>query len=399
MKGPILACAVLAVALPVSYASFPGSSSAVGRSELIGVAGLSSDPAFEDHWGYCFDPPPNLQRTQRVAHEQPLYCYLLFMNYATDEEGVAWLEFDFEVTAPDGSSFASYESVEAWRGPSRPGRVLRSVATPLIAFDARDRLGTYTVEFVLTDRISGTTSRVRDTVELVEYAAGAGFANRAEVRDWIDGYYLDKDPARLIPALVTASTFGRPGELADTPWIGFFQAGFAENRWLLPYLAAEHATAEGDLRAAVAFLLAYLEADDALMARTLTPDELDAARDAAARAWSIDERVGRPADIDVLWGSFLATGRVAPIQYLVRVLGLDAERPGDDVLCAAAHGSLLSNARQHPLVRGYLETLTTMDGPPPQVTRTLEAILGELDASSRAESSATGASPPSANSR
>jgi len=82
-----------------------------------------------------------------------------------------------------------------------------------------------------------------------------------------------------------------------------------------------------------------------------------------------------PANLDALWAEFIATGDIAPVKKIIKVLGYPNTGMGM-LLIGAAEWSLASNAQQHEIILSLIqEEAKTAQGP---IKTRLDKILGEV---------------------
>jgi hypothetical protein len=85
-------------------------------------------------------------------------------------------------------------------------------------------------------------------------------------------------------------------------------------------------------------------------------------------------------NLDLLWAHFFATGSEAPVLRIIKLVSenwgrrkLQRLSTGEAVIVAAAHWALVSNAKQHPVIRDILARES-------KESRTLKRVLDEVDA-------------------
>lgn len=287
-------------------------------------------------------------------------------------------------------------------GLLRPIERSSVAAGTLLRFGTTDRdpLGDYTLTLRLIDTASGRTSTVNHTLRVEAYRTPT-LAEGFDPQTWLTHYYLQPTPDLALPALrelhLQLPANKRPGALP--PLLGFYDQVLRDNPWLLPAFSERLAVAAPD----EAYLLSLVLGFHFRHATDAKPAELDPAvwtrlADFRAYDWPADPDapLADITQLDALWGRFFAAGRYADLQTLLTPLAHHADlgaaerwqpqnpaapNPGADLngaladappevkrdlLLRTAIWSLRSNARQHPLVRTYLEyTLASGELPPP----------------------------------
>lgn len=212
------------------------------------------------------------------------------------------------------------------------------------------------------------------------------FRSWEEFNEWFTYYYMHPAPERIpdgIRYYCDSSMF----EKANThmPMAAFYTALLKEDNDLMRSVC-KSITADGSDNSKV-FLLNVLWLANTAESRKLM--------DAAKSEWKSDEMrdlivriekqkpdnilsapVKDPARLDMLWGTFLATGKAEPVKKIISVLHLAED--GHDmelILGSAAKWSLTSNARQHKRVSEICEEEAKKSTEPTK--RLLETVVRE----------------------
>lgn len=342
--------------------------------------------------GASYQPVTRLYRGQRV------FILPFARNYAFDALENADLTFELSVMKPDGSLDGPPLSVSLWQGAvSAPDLVLFPATTISFYAEPHDPVGDYRLVVRIHDHLGGDTRELAQTFTLLDYTPPplpADFVPDA----WFHRYYLAPSPELALPAL--PRFFDKlPADKRSSalpPLLGFYDQILIDNPWLLPAFAARlTSTTDTDEAFALSLVLGFH-----LRATATPPAGFDAAlwdrlADFRRHTWPSDPDAPllQASQLDALWGRFFASARYAPVQRLLEPLANtadlgaaerwrkslqleadanyplpdldDPETPADirrEILLRTALWSLRANARQHPLVRGYLEqTLRTGD--------------------------------------
>ncbi len=289
----------------------------------------------------------------------------------------------------------------------------RRASVPADAFASfrttdRDPLGDYTVTLRSTDPASRATKTSRHTLRVEDYRPPTLPAD-FDPPTWLTRYHLQPTPELALPALPRLH-LGLPADKrtgALPPLLGFYDQLLRDNPWLLPAFSARLAEAHPD----EAYLLSVVLGFHFRRAPDARPATLDASTwtriaDFRAYDWPADpdSPLAEIAQLDALWGRFFATGRYTDLRPLLAPLfhhadlgaaerwqtrsrsvapGADLEdalasAPPEvrrDLLLRSALWSLRSNARQHPLVRTYLQHTLVYGELPAPVQDLLKRIL------------------------
>ena len=249
-----------------------------------------------------------------------------------------------------------------------------------MVMEPEDRFGEYRVTVRFHDRNDGSrrTAEAKFRLEpLPEKFPPADLKRDAAL---IANYYRNPVPERL-PGLLEAALKERP-ELTQKTLALYYGFGllFRQNPQLWPELARIASAQKSDgARFSAAFVVRMLGPEGEARLRPLLSPEAVAALEKTAGVPVAVAEVGNSTDLDRLWMEFFASGQVGPVRRLVGELVRfrDALAPAEFkakkekgettpadlakvmnfLVGAAAKWSLGSNARQHPVVRFYLEAM------------------------------------------
>jgi hypothetical protein len=341
---------------------------------------------------------PGYQPVRKLYRGQRVFILPLARNYAFDALETADLTFELLVRKPDGRLDGSPLSASLWQGTvSTPDLLLYPSSTVSFYAAPDDPVGDYQIVVRIHDHLAGIVSELSQTLAIEDYTAPPLPADFDSER-WFQSYYLAPSPEFALPALPLffqkLPADKRAG--AIPPLLGFYDQILSDNPWLVSAFGARLATADADEAFALSLVLGFH-----LRSTPTPPEGLDAdlwARlaDFRGHAWPADPDAPllQASQLDALWGRFFASALYAPLQRLLEPLSNtadlgaaerwrkalpgvenqemlplpDPEDPATpveirrEILLRTALWTLRANARQHPLVRGYLEqTLRTGD--------------------------------------
>ena len=373
---------------------------------------------------------PRYQPVARLYRGQRVFILPIARNYAFDALETADLTFELVVRKPDGSVDGAPFSASLWQGSvSAPDLLLYPATTVSFYAEPSDPLGEYRLVARIHDHLGGDAVELSRTLVLEDYAPPALPADFQPER-WFQGYYLAPTPELALPALPRffekLPADKRPG--AIPPLLGFYDQILSDNPWLLPAFGARLEDAGSDEAFALSLVLGFHLRAASTPPPGLAPDAWARLADFRAHAWPADPDAPllQAAQLDALWGRFFASALYAPVQRLLEPLSNTsdlgaAERwrkslpalPGDEpypapdlddpdtpveirreVLLRTALWSLRANARQHPLVRGYLEQTLRIGDLSPGARTLLERAL-RADSAPGAPAVASAPSAPS----
>lgn len=354
---------------------------------------------------------PRYQAVTRLYRGQRAYILPLARNHAFDALQHTDLTYELVVLRPDGTRDGAPFSASLWQDAvSAPDLLLYPATTVVFHAEPADPAGPYRFVVRIRDHLGGDTREIEHAVTLEDYSPPA-LPDDFDPDAWFNGYYLQPSPELALPALPRffqkLPADKRAGALP--PLLGFYDQILTDNPWLLPAFAARLAAAEPDeayaLSLALGFHLRSASAPPAGIDRDLW-ERLAVFR---GHPWPADPdaELLQPSQLDALWGRFFASALQAPVRRLLDPLAhadalgaaerwrksLPAAAPGEppampdlddpatplevrrEVMLRTALWSLRANARQHPLVRGYLEQTLRAGDLDPGVRALLERAL------------------------
>jgi hypothetical protein len=331
------------------------------------------------------------QPATRLFRGQQAFVIPFAHNYAVDALEKADLTYEIRVHKPDGSLDGAPHSLPLWQETvAGTGLVLFPQITLGFVAEPQDPVGTYRFDVTVFDHLAGETRELSSTLLLEDYAPPALPAD-FDPDSWFNRYYQAPTPELALPALATffAKLPADKRVGAIPPLLGFYDQILRDNAWLLPAFATRLSSAPADEAFALSLVLGYH-----LRATETPPPGIDdllwrRLADFRRHEWPSAPATPllRAAQLDALWGAFFASGLYEPLRRLIEPLAHTADlgaaerwrrdlpaTPDDasppfpdlddpatpieirrEILLRTALWSLRANARQHPLVRGYLE--------------------------------------------
>jgi hypothetical protein len=355
--------------------------------------------------GPPYHPVARLYRGQRA------FIIPIVRNYAFDALERTDLTFEVLVHRLDGSVDGAPCSAVLWQDSvSSPDGSLYPATTVVFQAEPHDPAGPCRVSVRIRDHLSGQTTEVAHNLLITDYTPPDLPAD-FDPELWFNRYHQQPTPELALPALPRffqkLPADKRAGALP--PLLGFYEQVLTDNPWLLPSFCARLATAPADEAYALSLVLGFH-----LRAASSAPPGIDSATwdrlaDFRNHPWPSDpeQPLLLPAQLDTLWGRFFASALYAPVRRLMDPMAyhadlgaaerwrkaLPAPAPGDalpmpdlddpdtpvdlrrEVMLRTALWSLRANARQHPLVRNYLEQTLRAGDLAPYARAFLQHIL------------------------
>lgn len=345
------------------------------------VATLSQN--LQDQWEHILPGrPPQVSTVSRVTPGQPFSIRLVLGRFAL-KEGAADVTADLEQVNPDGTKTPIGRDLVVFRGKSDGNGVFLSNFHLEAEMEEKDAPGTYRIVGKLRDRNDGSEKALECAWQLVPPPAPFPAVEFKQSSEVLGNYYRSPKP-ELLPGVLESCLRERPGLNGKTLSL-YYGLGllFRLNPQLhgeLLRIAAAQRTAEG--RRAVAAVIHFLggKAEAALRPK-LDAETRRELEKLAALPVEVPGSIRNPGELDQLWFEFFATGKVEPVRRLVDQLARpgkmltpkefkakkekgeitpeDRESLMNFLISLAANWSLGSNAKQHPLVRYYLEAMLT----------------------------------------
>ncbi|MEO5961486.1 MAG: hypothetical protein ABIZ49_00560 [Opitutaceae bacterium] len=343
---------------------------------------------------------PAIAVVREIAPGQEVDLLGLVRGFAVDAGGLASVTYDLVVHLPNGKTQgAPARVVVADKVKVDPGAILFPRGVPRFKTDPGDLPGEYRFEILVRDHVSGSTVSKSATLTVTETDTPLPLPANTDPLQFMSEYYQRPRP-RLALSVLTAlshTPFAERKADGQGTLLGFYAQLFADNPWLMPQFEQRFiATTDANERRMLALVLAYARRDDPKLGQGL-PDAaalaLAEARKESLPLPSLEPMSG--GQLDLQWGTFLASGRFQPIGDLVAVvqnylpyrgkleeMKLRLSKPKiappevmKEIVFNSAVWSLGSNAHQHKLVRDYLTGIEQAKETPPEVKAQLQTAL------------------------
>ncbi|MGH9867451.1 MAG: hypothetical protein ACREAA_04700 [Candidatus Polarisedimenticolia bacterium] len=354
------------------------------------VGPLRLDITVDDHPGSVSSQPG---ATGRFRAGQTIYVAFLVSNQATGPNGRVHVQIDCRIFGPDGKARFERTGAAEARGPCQGHNFC--MADPAVAFASEpgDPPGTYRIEGMARDMVSGQRASTRASFHLSAPAEGeieplsTCFPGDEALERWMMSYYLTPVPGKLSCALAYYAGTAEAKANSPLPFAHFYAALIGDDADALGRLF-DQLGPQGDPMARVVtlhvFRLSGSPRGPELLGRgckewsTLEVDRLCAAMSRDPRTPLLEEPLQTPDVLDSLWARFAATGDPAFVRRIASIAHMKEDGHGlDIVMGGAACWSLTSMAGRHPRVR---ETLEEMAG---QAQGTQKAALEKILQDSR----------------
>lgn len=363
-----------------------------------------------EQWNHL--PPqqsPVIFSIKRVESRQNFNVYMILRQVAV-KDGNCKVLADLQISRPDGKLCFHGRDIVALSGKATDAAPTNSFLSPQfvkVRLEDEDPLGLYTIRLTATDQNSRQTATATAMIELVsspEDFLALDFAD-SKAQQVITYYYLQPQPEKLIPLFLGyckqyRDTLRQNKNHNPMTVLAFFYQALALNRQLVPQLAVASKELDPVGKNFTIMLFYYLGVTDQRYY-----DEIGKAQSAGFRKilaeqpnpFEFDFPI-MPLQLDILWSKFFAAGELQTVKTVVAAIaeiqrGITPEQfkaiakptPAEQMKLShwlvgdAAKWSLGANARQHPLVRAYLENLAeSPELKNPFIKKQLQEILASL---------------------
>jgi hypothetical protein len=178
----LIGLALAAAAPPVAQEAPPPRSFAWRVNDKVAAADPSRASAdgfgvqmmiTDDHEGFWKawegPTPPQLSVTSRTERGKPVHAMLVFSGCKAGADGNCNVTADFDITAPDGSSYGKQMSAQVWKLPPAPDYNLQlSEGSIGFSVEPSEMLGQYKLKARVTDHVARIALAVEAPVQVAE---------------------------------------------------------------------------------------------------------------------------------------------------------------------------------------------------------------------------------------
>jgi len=317
--------------------------------------------------------PPFFPKVSKAVCGEPFSVQVVFSG-AEIKNGKVSLSGKISLTAPDGkkTELPLQDFTAKLSGDTRGVFLLPQNLQ--VSFDPPDPKGNYTFTLELTDRNASRTAMDSASVENVESVPAAP---ESEAMKKLADNYRAPCPENIVPAfraylkMIPAQKQKEKQNFNPLPQLAFFYFALKDNPQCVPAFAECFKKLHNEEKFLAALVLNFVSKD---AAKNLNQNQRKAiAQQFPANPFAI-EKAQAPWHLDICWAEFLIRGTKAPVMKVVNALSLardgitipefkKIQQPTDEdkrklvnqLTAMAAHWSIKSQAKSHPLVRFYIE--------------------------------------------
>ncbi len=345
---------------------------------LQGLTIQTIDYSFQDKWHRTVSSStPKISIAEHVFKKQYFYVTAIASDFALDAEGRANVTYSIFITSPNGSSYAEQKDLPLIQGMVTNKTNLQMSNNVLkICFEENDEFGKYVIGIEIIDHVSGEQKKLQSNLKLVELPSykDTKVKNDADFSTWISTYYQHQKPEEALSYyLYYAKSKLSDNESSFWPVFSIFMEIAKNNAYLLPQITECYVKQDLKTKIYLLYLLRYSGIGTADFYEQLEGDEKKTylkLKDSPDKDFYGE--ITDPAQLDMLWGTFTASGSYEPILKLIQTLDYEkyqgaldnfkkskqTEEDRNLALKNAIYNALVwsmkSNARQHELVKAYL---------------------------------------------
>lgn len=389
------------IAMALAVLSTVTSAQAPAASEGLQVTFVAiCDETKNAEWWYRVPGhmPPAIYPTDEVVLGQSVSLTPFFSGYQLDDEGNANITFELQQVTPLGLKVELGDFVGVQSKIQNPAWIQLATALPRVTFDSPMLLGPHRFIATAHDHVGGTTATQTVEINVLTWDPAKTSPEASISPNWMTGHYRNPRPdlAYMLFRHKQPLDVQRmaPGVI-DWAGLNFHRHALADSALALDAIKSDFAEASRNDKRKTALLFLLLEDKERFQAIK----DQDAKVATWASAQPLPDPYGTlqdPAQLDMLWTEFLATGRYTPVRRIIDALELvtfagaleayptsdqtEADRASaiKDAIFQSAVWSLKSNAEQHDRVTHYLAWAAENETFDEEVATVLAEILESL---------------------
>ena len=319
--------------------------------------------------------PPVFPQVSKVVCGEKFFMDIVFFN-AAQKNGSALLKGKITICAPGGKKEVITLKERSLKIKGDPQGVFLFPQNLSVMFEPGDPLGVHSFEVELTDRHSGKRARSSAKLEYVKSVAPATDDNEAFKK--IGDYYKAPSPEYIIPAFraylkkIPAQKAKEKKNFNPLPQLALFYFCLKENPQYVDAFAEEIGKLTDRREKMMGWLILNFLSPEAAQ-KVPAADKKSIAGGFAANPFEI-KKVSAPWHLDICWAEFFVRGTREPLLKIVDALAFfkgsisipefkkiakptqeEKRKFFNGLIAMAAQWSINSLAKQHALIRYYIE--------------------------------------------
>jgi hypothetical protein len=367
---------------------------------------ITNDKAVNDKWFKVrSEDVPKLVSTTQVLQNQELMLLVFFMEPGRDASSNAKIYYDLKISHLGGSTLVDQKHIKVIDANISSAKIVR-LSQEIPTMSLNEPAGKYLVQVTVKDEVSNTVQTHQQEIDLKEYSSKNYFTDTNTYNSWGESYYKKLMPEKAIAGLLFFSNLDI--EVRNQGYsfaCGFYSKILNDNPYLIPHLLKLYPEQSDAAKAAILSMLPYLKYDYSEFIKQLNENDKSFYTVWQKKCYpypadGIQVKPTKMADcirisnqMDMLWGTFFASGEYKPMKALVDLLELGQykgnfdkykeskdpayeEKAALDVVYQTAKWSIASNCSQHTLVKNYCNFIYENENLSPQAKQELKEILG-----------------------
>lgn len=357
------------------------------------------DYSFKEKWDNTIGSSiPKISSCDTVFKKQFFFIAVATWNFKTDANDSSEVLYSIKIIRPDNNTYFAQENLTGLSGKIlNKDYIQMSDAIIKASFNDTDLIGKYKIEIDIVDKISGETKKIYSDITLAPLPPYEQFKVKDEddFNNWLGKYYEKPAPQMALSYYIFYSQSSLANNTnAFWPVFSSFLEITKNNAYLLPQIIDCYKKQDLKTKFYLLYLLKYsnIGADNFL--DNLTGDENNAylkIKDVPIN--DIYGTITNPSQLDMLWGTFMASGSYKPIIKLIQTLDYskykgdldkyknskptedDKQKAINNEIYNALVWSLCSNCNQYELVKEYCNWALQNEGLSEVQKDELEKIL------------------------
>lgn len=341
-----------------------------------GILVKTTDYSFVDKWYKTIgSTAPRLISCDSLYKNQVVFITAIAGGFEIDDNNMANVDYSIKVFKPDGKLHYSNEKLELFKGKIEfPNNLQMSRNILNVGFGEEDPFGTYKIEIQIIDNIAKANQRLSGEISIINLPSYQDFEiDQKKFNTWMDNYYLNPQPVSALGHYI----FYAKSPLSEDdskflPIFSIFLEVFRNNKFLEPQIINALKREDDRTKSYLIYLMYYAQLGTSDFYEQLEGIEKDIYLAIKDQPFTeIYDTINNPAQLDMLWSTFLTGGSYDPILKLIQTLDyskyqgkLDAYKTSDqteedqqlainNAIYDALVWSFESNCRQHSLVKNY----------------------------------------------
>lgn len=372
--------------------------------QIYAIDGLlikTIDYSFKEKWNNTVGSSiPAISTCDTVYKKQYFFVTAIAADYALDNQDVSNVLYSIKIIKPDNSVYFSQENLPVVNGKiSNKNNLQMSDAILKVCFENNDAFGNYKIEIEIVDKVSGKSKSIQSDIILATLPS----YKQVQIKDddafskWFSNYYENPNPEEALDYYLYYSQSKLSDEESSFwPVFSVFLEITKNNSYLFPQIIDCYKSQDLKTKIYLLYLLTYSNIVTNDFFDKLEGDEKDTYKKIKDSPFiDVYGTISDPSQLDMLWGTFMASGSYKPILKLIQTLDYtkyqgdldkfkkskqtpeDRQNAINNAIYNSLTWSLKSNCKQHKLVKEYCDWAINYENLSNVQKDELKAILKE----------------------